>query len=867
MDGTRLRDYGGIVVFLAASLLVGCGGGSGGGGNSFTLSGTITAQANADADGDVNEGTTSPAPVSNDEISTAQDIPNPATVGGYVNVAGFGPPGRSFMAGDRFDVYRVTLTGNQTIKLIVASPANLRLEVFDDQQMLVARSEQPSAPTPTLGISDPGSYFVVVTAVVGASNYILDIGVNPNPAADSQEPSIRHEFVPGEIIVGFKDNFMPAGGAFSMSARAQSMGMTVKGGAPGRAMLFRMDDNKHIAGAQVLSANGEGGSKALDTPDVTQARLETLEAINACRQRVDVEYCEPNYIRRPFLVPNDEFFNLQWGFPLINLPQAWDSTTGERSPPVIVAVIDTGVRLNHPDLQVQLVAGFDFISDPGIANDGDGRDADPNDPGDRTFQNGDGSFHGTHVSGTVAAATNNASGVAGIAWSARIMPLRALGVGGGTDFDIIQAILFAAGLPNDSGTIPSQRADVINMSLGGPGGCASSQAAINDARNAGVILVAAAGNENNSTPNVPAACDGVISVSTVDINKNKAFYSNFGATVDVAAPGGDMGRDFNGDGEPDGVLSTLAVGQGSSVQFGYDFQQGTSMASPHVAGVIALMKALNPNLSPDQFDTLLASGDIIEDLGQAGRDDTFGHGLIDAQAAVFHSGGEPTVPVLSVTPSQLNLGSSATSATLAVSNAGIDPDPGPFTVDPPVITDPAPGVNQWLTVTGPTGPDAANGEGTYTLNVDRNGLLDGPYAATVTFNSPEANNNSVSVTVTMKVGAPSVADAGFHFVLLIDTNGSTVSQQDVPVSSGVYSYSFNGIAAGTYRVVAGTDHDNDGTICDLGEACGVYIPLDRGELNVNGNLSGLDFSSGFDVSLSSARQTFAKQPIMMKGAR
>ena len=252
-----------------------------------------------------------------------------------------------------------------------------------------------------------------------------------------------------------------------------------------------------------------------------------------------MRYAEPNYILKPSAIPNDPGYKYQWHYPLINLPQAWDITTGSGA--VIVAVIDTGVLLDHPDLQGQLISGYDFISDPSIARDGDGRDPDPNDAGDLGRGNSS-SFHGTHVAGTIAAATNNA-----MAWVASPgTPASCRCVSwdwrGGTSEDINQAILYAARLPNGSGTLPAKRADIINMSLGCACPSQAQQDVITQARNQGVIIIAAAGNDaqKGNPISYPASYTGVVSVGAVAMDKTRAPYSNFNAFVDIAAPGGDI---------------------------------------------------------------------------------------------------------------------------------------------------------------------------------------------------------------------------------------------------------------------------------------------------------------------------------------
>ena len=401
--------------------------------------------------------------------------------------------------------------------------------------------------------------------------YNLTVG-QPAPAAAKNALRLSDEFVPGEVIVRFH---APQRGSGPV-ASAAAIGMKTKAGAPEREMLLAIGDD--IAQQQTVRLLGIPAAqlsvRAADS--VMQRKLETLQMISALRKRPDVTSADPNYIRRPSAGTNDPQFPLQWNYPLINLPQAWDVTTG--STDVIVAVIDTGVLLNHPDLQGRLVAGYDFISDPAIAGDADGIDPNPDDPGDQTP--GGSSFHGTHVAGTIAAATGNAIGVAGVTQATQIMPLRVLGIGGGTEYDVLQAVRFAAGLANDSGTLPAQKAAVINLSLGSGGFSQTAQEVFSAARAQGLIVVAAAGNASGTAPSYPAAYDGVVSVSAVDINGNLAWYSNSGQTIDVAAPGGDTGADFNGDGFPDGVLSTCGDDTSGSIRYTYCFSSGNIHGKP-----------------------------------------------------------------------------------------------------------------------------------------------------------------------------------------------------------------------------------------------------------------------------------------------
>jgi serine protease len=791
----------------------------------------------------------------NNNFSTAQNLTNPVTVGGYVNVAGTGDPGRSQVSGDPSDFFQITLAAGQTINLFIAEDptADLDLFLYDISQNPIDSSQNPSG-TETLTIPANDTYFVEVTSASNASNYILTIGQTPNVAGQANL-RLSDEFVPGEVIVRFRDDNHPSKSLQSAASLANSVGLRAKAGAPGREMLLGFDDETGKQRAfRTLGIKQQKSTQAFVDP-IIQPKLDTLKIIKALRQRPDVLIAEPNYIWRAFTTPDDPSYSIQWHYPLINLPQTWDNTTGSNT--VIVAVIDTGVLLNHPDLDGNLndilAPGYDFIRDPASAVDNESLpgsppdidiDPNPDDPGDQ--KPGGSSFHGTHVAGTIAAETNNATGVAGVTWKSLIMPLRVLGKGGGTAYDVEQAVYYAAGLPNDSGTTPPTRADIINLSLGG-GISQTAQNVFNQARNAGVIIVAAAGNQSSSAPSYPAAYNGVVSVSAVDINKSLVWYSNFGSTIDVAAPGGDNGADLNVDGFPDGVLSTCGDDTSAPpVEFVYCFFQGTSMAAPHMAGVVALMKAIHGNLTPDELDTLLTNGNITEDLGGLGRDNQFGHGLIDALKAVAEaenlaSGGDLPATLIAK-PVSLNFGITRGPVDLELSNGG-----GSSTILNVTSINPS---EAWVTVT-PTGNVGADGLGTYIVTINDSGVDDGVYSAKIDIIS-DANN--VVVPISIQVGIPPVqgGDAGFHYVLLVNLVTLQIYQDDVAFSGSGYSYSFTNVQAGIYNIFAGTDSDNDLIIGDAGEAFGVYQTVDQPiAVVISRNTSGLDFISSFDVTLPS----------------
>lgn len=851
----------GLVVLLQA-----CGEDDGGGDVSpaptptppatqFTLSGTVRPASGVASDSDVNDPL---APYrANDTVADAQSLPNPVTLGGYVNQPGAGPAGRSRSGGDAGDVYKIKLLAGQQISLQIAGDGiqnDLDLGLADIEGNILDAAVSQNR-VESLTVTTGGDYLLVVTADRGASNYVLTVG--QSLASTAAGMRLSDSFVVGEAITRFQPAAVRRDGLRAQLRALGSMGDRPAESEPRNALvdlagLKRIAAYRKLAG--VTQAHFSGGFQITDP--VLREKLETLYSIKAMRRDSDVADAGPNYIRRAQFVPNDPLYRFQWHYPQINLPQAWDLTTGTDA---IVAVIDTGVVLSHPDLQGQWVAGYDFISNPSNAGDGDGIDANPDDPGDGTDPGGGSSFHGTHIAGTVAAATNNSVGVAGVAFGAKVMPLRALGRFGGTDYDIEQAVRYAAGLPNDSGTVPPRRADVINLSVGGPGFSTATQAVYDQARAAGVVIVAAVGNEGSSTPFYPAAFPSVLGVGAVDIDKARAPYSNFG-TASVVAPGGNTARDVNGDGKPDGVLSTAASDSSGTLVNDYAIWQGTSMATPHMAGVLALMKSVAPNLTPQDIERLLASGALTEDLGTPGRDEQFGDGLINAYKAVVaaaDSAGQPVnpMPILTISPAALNFGISLDSQTLTVLNGG----GGELIVNPP--TEDSGG---WLSVT-PTQVNA-DGTGSYTVAVRRENLADGVYSATMTFTS---NADTISVSVIMQVANHlSVGSVGQQYVLLIKPDsGETVKDATGQLQpDGRYTFTLSDIPAGTYQLFAGSDANNDLFICDAGESCGAYVTLDAPvTIEVDRDMSGLDFVSSYLVQLPGVQTTAKRETGIRRG--
>ncbi|MFE0641029.1 S8 family serine peptidase [Streptomyces sp. NPDC058877] len=364
-----------------------------------------------------------------------------------------------------------------------------------------------------------------------------------------------------------------------------------------------------------------GGGALVDLGDKA-TKQDVTKVMDAFRADPSVASVEPDIRAYAMAVtPNDTDYAKQWDLfeatGGMNVPSAWDKTTGSG---VTVAVIDTGYAA-HSDLASNIVAGYDFISTSADARDGNGRDADPKDEGDWNATDGEcgtgskasnSSWHGTHVAGTIAATTNNTKGIAGIAYNAKIQPVRVLGKCGGSSSDIADAITWASG-----GSVPGVPANptpakVINLSLGGASSSCPSiyQNAINGAVSRGTTVVVAAGNSNANTSGfTPANCSNVITVASTSREGNRSFYSNYGSLVDVSAPGGETRRSTDTPGTvttpENGIYSTLNSGATTQSTENYKPYQGTSMAAPHIAGLAALLKSAKSSLTPAEIESAI----------------------------------------------------------------------------------------------------------------------------------------------------------------------------------------------------------------------------------------------------------------------
>ena len=452
---------------------------------------------------------------------------------------------------------------------------------------------------------------------------------------------------PARIIVRYKDNTAAAATSAGKSrVLSQAAGRTRSAALKAASFQHR---RKLAVGADLFTVGGRP----------SRAELQTL--VSALRADPAVEFAEIDEMMRPAAAPNDQYFaQYQWHLQAtpggINAPAAWETSQGEG---VIVAVIDTGILPAHPDFEAgALLEGYDFITDtfvsrrptaervPGALDYGDWND----DASQCTV--GGSSWHGTHVSGTVAEATNNSIGMAGVAPKATILPIRALGRCGGYTSDIADAIVWASG-----GTVAGMPANpnpaqVINMSLGGGGACSTSgatQLAINGAVSRGTTVVVAAGNSNANAANFsPASCANVINVGANGVTGARASYSNYGALVDIAGPGGGGGQ--ANDGYVWQAMSLSDTGP-TDGELSYGGMAGTSMAAPHVAGVVALVQSALVANDQDPL-TPAAMEQLLKDSARAfpvsiPTSTPIGAGIVDpaaALAAVLGGGSDPGEP-------------------------------------------------------------------------------------------------------------------------------------------------------------------------------------------------------------------------------
>jgi serine protease len=682
------------------------------------------------------------------------------------------------------------------------------------------------------------------TFLVTPTNGAAVSGVVYTPYVTSNNPKslgipVNAEFAIGEAIVKYK----PV--SLSGALRPQTIldGQNLYG-------------NTSLVKAPTIVPHTGAARSALASSSDAQS---TLDFIADLRTRPDVEYAQPNYRYKHTLTPNDPKYPVQvpastpnnvWHYGMANIPTAWDTTTGDSS--VVIAILDTGILYNkadyigldanntrepntHEDLYCgsgaanRWLQGFDFVSYSSGVETNTFDDDDPADLGPVA----DTGFHGTHVAGTIGACSNNALGIAGINWSSRLMAVRVLGPDGGYTSDITRGMRWAAGLSvtantgsgNTSITNPNP-ADVLNMSLGGPGVDQAYQNASDDVANAGKVLVVSAGNDNDDSYNYsPAGQRNVLTVAALGPGVKRAYYSNFGTAVEIAAPGGDL----NSSTTPNGVLSTLGCGTNGetlpsdstgcgALSWGYVEYQGTSMAAPHIAGIVGLMNAARianslPKLNLQQATYYLQNTATAIPSG-SGCESGCGAGLVNASAAVaaaianapigaflqleYDASGANSVP-------GIDLGASGTTATITLRN--LSSTSGTYTLS---------GSNAFLSAAisgNTTGSILGNETKTVNVTLNRTGLTDGAYLGSI---QASTGTQSTFAPVFYRQGGGSV-NAGRMLIDLLRFTGSgyalTARQvvKFVPSQGYVFRVNSSITTSSNYAIQAAIDADQNGT--------------------------------------------------------
>lgn len=706
---------------------------------------------------------------------------------------------------DEYDYYQLSLEANQTISLnTLAYEADKTafslalVPLTGTGAPIITRGE---AAIETIEVDTSGDYYLVVCPVKGRGKYLLDVaGADDIGLASTAIDTST--LVPGQAVVQYKNSM-------HLGPKLEQLGTHVR------------RTSSVVAPAPIPTCYEH---LAINFADHYQ-KLQTVGKIQAMQQAEGVAWVEPNFKRQlssttainndgnlnplsdentPAPPVNDPLYGQQTHHPAINSKAMWDHATGENT---IVAIIDNGFKLDHEDLDGQFVTGYDFVSQQEFAGDGDGIDSDPSDPGIINTSDQEPNWHGTFLAGVVAAKANNNLGGAGVSYDAKIMPLRALAGEFGYSYDIIHAMRYAAGLPNASGTLPVQAADIINMSFGSKGFSRAEQELINQLRGMGIFVVAAAGNNKSSIEEYPAAYDNVLSVGAVSSEGVVTVYSKSAAWVDIYAFGGSvqLGDEQN----LSMVLSTSSDNLGEESE--YRRLYGTSIAAAQVSAAIANMKQAFPGLKPGHFDQLKDSGAVIKEASSSSLTPVISGSNAIAKARELANGSLVLKKQVLASPSKAHIGPLARQKSLDL----VPQVSSSFNISS-ITTD-----TSWLSARVENNRliveanDAGLGSGFLHIG-----------AVTVNFSDAER----LTVPVEFKIQAPSLGDIPrVHFKLWdLDLQQELVidaEHADGSVYSSGNNHSFNlkGVPEGRYCLYYSSDIDgSQDKLCDVGEFCGTY---------------------------------------------
>ena len=731
--------------------------------DTYTINGTLYSNRYTEVDGDV-QNTMKYTVRDNNSLSSAQVLQNPTDVIGHIgdNTVDIVIVENGFCFDndddgacdtqtlenfDTEDWYKVTAAPNLTVTLqnegliyedLPDNPGSfycceydsmdLDLLLYNEDGSLANYSYTDSSTSTRkiIALPDSGTFYAVVKANSGHAKYVLTFGSNVEGASaayfNPNDNFAKDRFI---SYIPFGPEFVANGNeTYPIDIYPDSDIETkfIQSDQDDRKGLRRFNLSVETEFKRIFGESHLDGIQ--DNPEQVEylKHWKVLQHYKELHPRLNLEFDLKAKLTN---FTKDPRWNLQWNLQQIGLETAL-TAIGQETKDVAVAVLDGGGPLADSTADTTsafLPGGFDFVD----------FDNDPTDP-----QSSSGS-HGIHVGSTIAA-LNDGNNING--FGIGVVSMRVMGTSGtGFTSDIIQRMLFAGGLPNSTGSVYAGTTPIkaMNLSLGSTGGgCSNSyQGVFNDLYDRNISVVASSGNEAQEAPGVygyPASCENVISVAATAATGLRAYYSTYNDAVDIAAPGGDVGADVNADGYSDGVLA-----------FDSDedlaFYQGTSMASPHVAGAIGILYALVPELLASQVDALIIDGHLVDDIGPEGKDDDYGYGLLNINKAVARIIDEEGLDFTygSIDPGSANLGLEFNSYDITVTKVG----EGELSVSS--ITNDLPSA---VTISE-IGVDE-NGFGTYRLTFDRSSLPDGLYRTNtrVTF----SNENIQSSVATFQVG-------------------------------------------------------------------------------------------------------------------
>ncbi|MFC7292268.1 S8 family serine peptidase [Hirschia litorea] len=811
----------------------------------------------------------------NNTAASAQSINNGSLVLGYVTKTIpqdgadlFGYLGNNGQT-DEVDYFRVNLLGGETIQLEIAleesdNPSNdtidpasgidLDLELLDVNDNSIVVSDSTTSALEEIIVPEDGEYLIKVVAASGSSMYGLAVGGKELSSASVTQITTRH-IAPGIAVVTEQERVGKS------SLRSTSREGTYKSLAFGS--RTHLDLEPYFASTISTQGASRQSAKSLTRLDRQRATLAAIKAINMEAGRTVLEpYVFPRKVQlaSPSLYDPVPSENTQWNLSDIEWQSARTTLEGltiTHTP--VIAVIDSGFLTSHPDLADRIVDQRDFVAEE---YDGDGFDAEAEEIVDVNDEYPDAchEFHGTHVA-SIALGEVNDIGMMGVYPEAKLMALKvgySKSIGpDGTDSegenceilpgDIANAIRYAAQLPlvGISGVpTASVKADVINLSLGTNSPNSNIRAAINEATAAGVIVVAAAGNEGGTALGksrfYPAAYDNTISVASSNLAGGQSFYSSEYAEVDITAPGGDIRADVNRDGIADGIIGASASLEDGNFETSVKIIQGTSMAAPHVAGAVAMMRAIDPTLTTAEFEEMLRSGVLTTEAEDAGFDFQTGYGSMSLPRMINAAQGNgslnPVTTLISANPKDITIDFSSRTAKLDIRKIGNDAL---------AVSTVTPNSNpEWLSVS-PSSDVDADKVGIYNLNADTTGLTGNYYTGSVQISLSDAQNLNVSVALLRDPTLPASPAAIFPtlYGVLQQKNETTDRFEQVgdtlrDLGGNSASFTFEDVPHGEeYRILISTDLDGDSFICSNGEMCGVFPDFDRPNVTfeVDGN--------------------------------